>query len=886
VGIQAKESAIGKRCRCPKCQQEIVIEDPKSSHEAPSHSAPQLRRTNAPASTPSIPTTHTNLWLFGGVSIVFLALSITYWSGLFIGSSTPQHISEELPSDSIHERDFANVSEGNTLVADDSKKKSAQTDLGRSSHAAETKPVSLQPLPHPPKLSSPKPVKFSGVVDFEMQERAPPFEYNALGTWSGAFYYLRNFTPSAIEVDLLERDPSSGILSGTARIFHYKAPETRRRFKSPGSEKSSFQIFATGTANATIDQISGEIELEIFDLSEEHKGKLNATFTLKGVIAALPERISGQVFKAYGRISSRKTSNRLRRKLFGSGFLLERDKFDESSIVNKALHRHDLKRSRPKGGVGDHLELLPVIEAWASKFAEEYPDIETRTTTLKTLLSYSANLFGDKHFHEHFGEFYDQLNENQSKAIGTVLTRARRGDYGSDVAKKFQSISPFYYHFYISQARDRTLFFLSQRRVIMQWCQERLDWLDSTTAYRELPAHITRFGRAAERWLGELFPSEGDISQDINVALARVGPDLVNAYVSELVNRQLVPEQRDVTTKLQLDALTEWQRASPVDVSLLPPEQLKNLGKIVQGHLNFQLSTLLQKEIDDLVSLPDEYDSIAITGKTYFRLLRIYARLEEHSAVKVATDFSTKMRSALIERHCDELTTAISLLPSKEAVSRFKAVLFGVPGSVQGASMELVQNAIAARIKKLDRARGESMFSAREIALMDESGDVIAPSPPPLPTPEEIRLAYLRAHAAEFGRMISPDTFEYDVYSPLLVAIGNSTPASTVKSRILEVRLLSPKDSKPTKDDLYVLKFKLREQIKQSFAHDKNGEMAKLSSIFTPDAAGRTWSETIEESFILTRSGWKSPSVQRRIASNDAVIGGKFMGLGKNRTSK
>ena len=696
-------------------------------------------------------------------------------------------------------------------------------------------------LPGPPviaKLEWPGDAKVSPV---ELADK-PNFDLPVTGDWNGVFYKYADFR--AIQLHLEWEDRASGKLKGTAKL--QKWVQKRR-------EPSRFESQGSGTVVGTFDTATRELDITIGDFGLQNRGLDRTVYALKGVLAESPLEFAGDIFENRSNREPDRSKVKFSRPL-GSGFVLAKQPGEKTPLIDRAAELNGLRARASAEKLANNgklkdvppEQLLTKIEQWIRRLESEYSKEELKGR--KELYLRSINLFADEHFSKYFGVPFDQLPDVDSAILGKLIRRAARGrEFGDQWRNKLNFYSGFERTFRMTgdYSRVDTISHLWPRRVIRRWKDQAYQSTVESPVYAQKFMDVERLRRSNLAWSKRLFPSEGN-DQAYSALYQEIGPAVADGYIAKLVAASPSMET--------LNKLGRWRTDAPVKYSELPGTISHKHRVLIDKRSKFVLTELIQSHIDGLAALKDEAGSLEECCRLQREMLKHFSSHRFQSPVAEVFEYSKELRSALFERTWDTAKTKIAACTTLEEVAELRGEILPYPDGFKKVTFSIASETFDRKIAEINRPYFESLFSERELALMDKNNKIQIPATIAPPSDHEIRLAIVReiVEAVPHGRRTASNTLDFVFIAPMIV-----------QKTQLQIRNVDQLSDPVEEAGEFRIKIQYTGRAKYKFL-ERDGFMTKLQNrLALLDSLSPT--DPSVESFVLTSSGWRSPTMAQKL---------------------
>jgi hypothetical protein len=405
---------------------------------------------------------------------------------------------------------------------------------------------------------------------------------------------------------------------------------------------------------------------------------------------------------------------------------------------------------------------LDQIAAWASRIKQEKPDLDVGGSSGEQVYLLARNLFADDSFKPIFGTTYDQMTETQ-RYVMMMLLHKNGNEFRSNGNGVVTLLDrPF---MYIGNycAAEMTVEVLWQRPV-RGWVEDMESSLGAMTGNASDFDHIAAMDSQLKTSVALLWPSE-------------------SAKFTKLIagtrTRLAVPALEDSADKLiasasgldGVHALSGWMKQEKDLLQYVPADEKNSLEKRIEARRDQLVDGLIAQ---DVLAIPNFGHGLAavLAGNDWYRQFR---RNYPSNAPRFAQAIKTLQarRPADLAAAAVELRGKINKQQTLEDLETTLAACLGVPGDQ---STPTGVQLMAAEQKQRDKAEHDlvvSLYSARERALMNPQGIIVAPKNVDPPSVEEVRLAVLRtlAMVSPNGKVLGPDSVRYTTTTAALFGV-------------------------------------------------------------------------------------------------------------------
>lgn len=313
------------------------------------------------------------------------------------------------------------------------------------------------------------------------------------------------------------------------------------------------------------------------------------------------------------------------------------------------------------------------ILQWASKFTDEYPEINPSRTEMGLLYTKAVNLFEDKHFIAHFGLPFEQMSPGQRDMVADRLQGSHRSleDRSDYKLRDYRAFSRAFNTSGSPGTPGITSAMLAQR-VIRSW--------NRTTQYRlaNMAARPGNFRQIAEienkaPMLRTLWPSE---QRAFNTQIAstreRLASPILAASAKEAVN----------TSKGYSGArqLAGWERSNRELLQYVNPSEKQSLLSKIESKRDELLAPLIAAEIAKLRQIPNAASAVANGNDWYINFRNRYGFASQSKPYQQALGILQSRRAQDLSRVLAPYGEHLNKLTPEEKVDEFVSSVLVVPG--------------------------------------------------------------------------------------------------------------------------------------------------------------------------------------------------------------
>ena len=692
----------------------------------------------------------------------------------------------------------------------------------------------------------------------------PSSSPNLAGQWWVVYYKYPYFQKIKLK---LEEPDENGQYQGTAQRYEYRKKGRGGRDK-PAFFEESYEGTAVGIAN----QPSGEMRVYM----KFSRGRSSSdSFTITGV--ADPEN---SIFGGYVNASSKvvtefgfaKEPSKHRHR---EGFLMVPTKEAGTQLIARITELNGNGRqltdlqSEVRKQIQPDPKLLANIKHWASRFNLEYPDVDNNRTQFQILTQMSANLFADEHFKKYFGITFDQLPMREVARINVQFDYAARGRFDPSLRKELGDYSAFSSHFSTGTFGHKNIIgAMWPKRIVRRWRAAKLDWLKSVEPYAELPEHLEGVEQTFKRQFQKLWPSEQSDGEATCECLYRNAPGIAEAQIAKLIQN---PDKVFGMANLQ-----NWRSQLSVPSEALSESDVERFDKLTQNRLTQLVSQQLIEDTKRISEIPDDFNSLKKLRDRRVSYRFNYGGIRDRTEISKLFDYIQRTQVWLIKKHRKTIETLIANAGSDAAIEQIKSTMDVPLARIHPDEFDIFDAAIREKMRQFARTKWESQFSRSELKLMDDNGIIQLPNTPIPPKADDVKLAFVRSTTEVVGKKLSPDSFVTQASLFLPGPDGKPLKVTDRKSTIHDVDLLE--DPKKTGQQTFTVRYRLRVGDEYSgVLFDRDNKLTNIINSLTRDLASLGWSDPMEDTFELTKAGWKCPSLKARLYQEPSIALGKIL---------
>lgn len=373
--------------------------------------------------------------------------------------------------------------------------------------------------------------------------------------------------------------------------------------------------------------------------------------------------------------------------------------------VADLTRRASLNPPRARGGrMPDDDGLI----AWASRLADEHPDVDPRRTPMGRLFELGANLFEDDYFRAHFGKTYDLLSAGERRAVRERFDRSRPRLYGGGLQRlrgrnpneELRELAAFGRAFDESVAPGayHVVHAVLAQRVIRAWRAGQLARIAAMPPAPDTFDDLDRVAAAGQDHLRTLWPTEqSDFQHAVAGVRQRIAVPALAAMVDELV---AAPPSYDAAL-----ALSRWERGRERLLAAVPADVRAAERRRALTRLDEVLDHLVAREVASLDGLGAGMGAVEAGNRWYADLSQRYAFAMDRPPVRAAVAQLQARRSRDLALGRPTITMRISRQATKPEVDALVRDLLAVPGDAEGQAGRAVLDMAERRKSEIRRAR-------------------------------------------------------------------------------------------------------------------------------------------------------------------------------------
>lgn len=657
------------------------------------------------------------------------------------------------------------------------------------------------------------------------------------------------------------------------------------------ASKSKYREFSprlAGRFKFELNKRTGETEILLDQLVDLKNGSsLQFAMLLKGLMTNSPNAICGSVSRSRFKRSNTPVFNEARDERYGFVLL---PGSNGQNFVALATRLNNLKQRVDEANRNGLIPtmadagLLPTICEWASMLEQEGKG-DSLKKTMEIGHRDTANLFADKYFVPFFGMPFDDISTQQSLQLYWLMSTARRGKLGPVATAAVADLGMLEHHFRVggSQGRLATLGYLWPRRVLRKWKAEAEASISNHEPGIGLGQHARQLESVWKRFSTQLFPSEQDFDSAValdreRAFLAEIGIEIVSNRVKKLV----LAENNDPTNRSDYSTIRNWKTGvfKDLDMNGFRGEIVNEVEAVLDDLRRRRIVHCAKQFLHEIESVPLEIESIdrlAMIAKQV-QQCRDQTAVGGDKLFQSIREYCLKLRGWVACRNIKALLQHVADQNSVDQITHLETRWNEPPLRTPQSVSKRLFDALRERRSAIEYEKWAAFYSIYELSLMDQDRKVVVETQVRPPTTEEIRLAYLRAHAPLRGEMTTPHTYESTIYIVSIV----SSPAWTLE-RVEDARILSAIPLTSGKG--YEVRFQLKHQIELFSPLLPESPLAIFDQMQA--ITGARWTEERVGEFVLTERGWESPTVQTEYSTLDSVVAGQTfrrMGLEFEKT--
>ena len=298
----------------------------------------------------------------------------------------------------------------------------------------------------------------------------------------------------------------------------------------------------------------------------------------------------------------------------------------------------------------------------------------------------------------------------------------------------------------------------------------------------------------------------------------------------------------------------------------------KDLHKYLkQVELNRQnkLEAEFVSSFNEIVSAVDNVDATYEVGAWIQKMNGRFKPLENSEVHKVVRAYAQKRHKRLMETYLADVVYRLDTASTDDEVKKLSAGVLMPVGWQKNNQRLLVEKAVKRNRERVLREQQLRFYSQQEQSWMSPNSLVInVPDVVPEPTAESIKIAFYRELARlPYVRWETPDRIKFS--SLWLKQFGAS-----VKIKILEVTKVADPNGQTaiSEGDGFRCFYRFKPKITMPKMGSENDPRQRFFEGLSQAASGSAAITTTSNVFILTREGWRSPTIRARGIENVVKI--------------
>ncbi|HAV13260.1 MAG TPA: hypothetical protein DCX06_07205 [Opitutae bacterium] len=490
------------------------------------------------------------------------------------------------------------------------------------------------------------------------------------------------------------------------------------------------------------------------------------------------------------------------------------------------------------------------ITQWIQSMDDENPELRKKSNYYLSELGPSyRNLLRDELFLPAFGVAFDDLDSDARD----VLWRAFGGspnDKGLTLPKEVTQGASSKLKEMIRRSYLYHLACLRLQRELDLWKQELIQSVKDTQpqlgSFRQLMAKEA----TAAIWLKHFRLHEQDaVSLVIDNAKHRIADEVIVARA-----KQTVKISKDESSLPRL--LYFWNQQN--DIYSYTSKNGRHLADtVIDNKIDTLVSATINRINEDLKNIGTGLGAIHIGSRWYAKLQSSLGAAMSRPIVATAVAELRKSRDKDLIKAIPEISARINDMTDNDTLLDFADSLLIIPGDKSTQAGQTIQTLVNKQLAANDLAAYMENFSAYEQSLMDEFGTIQVPNDYPKPTAEEIQLAIIREFARNGGRVLDKQTALH-----ALLGLSDLKLFSEITISGLDLQGVGRDDHNG-----YLAYYFHRMTVEprgslQELMGAGSGMSGLIQYLYVMMDA--TELEVVHK-FVLTPSGWASPSVRRSI---------------------
>lgn len=483
--------------------------------------------------------------------------------------------------------------------------------------------------------------------------------------------------------------------------------------------------------------------------------------------------------------------------------------------------------------------------AWTRPFYDHYPPATAGAIGADHIMLASVNMLDDEAFLSMAGGRYDEISSEARLKLGQ---RAQRTFLNNRIMRRALRLEPNSF-FAVLNAREGTVRYdaviqrLGEVRAARQWLEERRSAipLDAPNA-ESYPLAVAALNDAETR-IAVLLPGQiSAFKADLDTAKRQSAVLFARREIFE----KPIPAETDLALAEIGRRVTEVQSA----LADMTPEDAEVLLAEVRQREDAFIEDVARRQAAALDGFGEGIDAVKAGRRWYGDLIARYGPYRSRPAIAALLGAFADQRRPVVAAHAAEIASMIAAADDTAAFAALGETIIipeidrevpGIAAALEERRAYFLQQEVVAN------------YSPYEKSLADRHGVIAVPARYSEPTDEEISLAMAREYGA-YGGANADGSFNYGLI-----------PEGSVKMQIVGARKAGCTPAEPTG---YVCARELQVRFGMSDAMrgvlDGSAQGQLMESML--DYANSVELRVVEDTFVLTPGGWRSPTLARAAA--------------------
>jgi hypothetical protein len=432
-----------------------------------------------------------------------------------------------------------------------------------------------------------------------------------------------------------------------------------------------------------------------------------------------------------------------------------------ANLKRIAEHTLPAQRARPTRGQAAPSAPTPPTEAalieWAARYDKEYPGSLKKDRTEK-IISQSLPLLNDAAFKPVFGETYDALDPAMlSATIERLNGRDPNAARGTVQRPNVEFMRDYKYLEYVIHPNGQRMISVAAMRTIDAWQAE------AVARFRAAPVTAATFEEmaATQKIIKERTPYAWPSDRkQTEVAFEEIRNQVAGSSVTALADRA-VAASTTASGMAGVKLLAAWESANASALSHADAASRAAAIERVNAQLDKLLTQVLEPYEARLGKLGTGVDAVSAGAQWHNDMVADFRFVAPRPPCQQIMNRFAARRTQDLAAAQPTLLLRIEKSASPADIDRVFADL-SFPTDAKSPGYPDLLAAKDKRLKAIETERLMATFSQDEQKLMDRPGHIdLKRYKGAEPSPEECRLALLRAYAAGNGKMIDAHTARY-----------------------------------------------------------------------------------------------------------------------------